>query len=371
MFPGRLLPALYLASVVAAVAVLAPLLPELIGVAPGHLLYRDAVSTPRTHVTDTTLGIGDLPPRAVPQDWFVAMVSSAVDGGVVVIAALLAALVFAGVGFGRLGCRLVPGAGRLGGVAAALVAIWNPYVAERLLQGHWSLLAGYASLGWIFVAVLDLRERPEPVRFLQLGGLLAAAGLTPTGSVLAGVVLAVALIGRPVGLRHSLIAVGLWILSTLPWVVTAVISDATTTSAAAGVDAFGLRSEPGLGPVGTVLSLGGIWNADAVPASRTMWWAAIATFCFLLVIAAGVVALEQQLAGITVGVVVPRSIRWYPRSGYSPLPSRSCWSSPPSVRAGGCWSSRSNTSPGRASCGTPRSSPHSSSPVSRWPWPVR
>ncbi|SDU74414.1 hypothetical protein [Gordonia westfalica] len=294
MFPGRLLPALYLTSVVAAVAVLAPLLPGLIGVAPGHLLYRDAVSTPRTHVTDTTLGIGDLPPRAVPQDWFVAMVSSAVDGGVVVIAALLAALVFAGVGFGRLACRLVPGAGRLGGVAAALVAIWNPYVAERLLQGHWSLLAEYASLGWIFVAVLDLRERPEPVRFLQLGGLLAAAGLTPTGSVLAGVVLAVALIGRPVGLRHSLIAVGLWILSTLPWVVTAVISDATTTSAAAGVDAFGLRSEPGLGPVGTVLSLGGIWNADAVPASRTMWWAAIATFCFLLVIAAGVVALWRR-----------------------------------------------------------------------------
>ncbi|MDT9081678.1 hypothetical protein RSW80_26985, partial [Escherichia coli] len=78
---------------------------------------------------------------------------------------------------------------------AALVAIWNPYVAERLLQGHWSLLAGFAALGWIVVTVLELRERPplgEPApstaRLLQLGGLFAVAGLTPTGSVLAGIV---------------------------------------------------------------------------------------------------------------------------------------------------------------------------------------
>lgn len=294
MFSGRLLPALYVVSVVAAAAILGPLLPALLGIGPGYLLFRDAVSTPRTHVTDTTLGIGDLPPRAVPQDWFVAMVSSVVDGGVVVVAILSAALVFAGVGFGRLAFRLVPGAGRPGAVAAALVAIWNPYVAERLLQGHWSLLVGYAALGWILVAASDLRERPDAARFLRLGGLLAAAGLTPTGSVLAGIELAVVLIGRPVGLRPGLVAVGLWVLSTLPWVVTAVISDATTTSAAAGVEAFGLRSEPGLGPVGTVLSLGGIWNVDAVPASRTIWWAAIATFCSLLVVATGVVHLWQR-----------------------------------------------------------------------------
>ncbi|TSD95161.1 hypothetical protein FOV72_14745 [Gordonia rubripertincta] len=294
MFSGRLLPTLYLVSAVAAVAVLAPLLPGSIGVGPGYLLYRDAVSTPRTHVTDTTLGIGDLPPRAVPQDWFVAMASTVVDGGAVVTVILLAALVFAGAGFGRLAFRLVPGAGRVGAAAAALAAIWNPYVAERLLQGHWSLLVGYATLGWILVAASELRDHHDAARFLRLGGLLAAAGLTPTGSVFAGVVLIVGLGCRPVGLRPALIAAGLWVLSTLPWVVTAVISDATTTSAAAGVDAFGLRSEPGLGPVGTVLSLGGIWNADAVPTSRSIWWAAIATLCLLLVVAVGAVHLFRR-----------------------------------------------------------------------------
>ena len=81
--------------------------------------------------------------------------------------------------------------------------------------------------------------------------------------------------------------VALWLLSTLPWLLTASISDAPTTSAAAGVEAFGLRSEPWLGPVGTALSLGGIWNADAVPASRSIGWAAVATLGLLLVVAVG------------------------------------------------------------------------------------
>ncbi|MDF6101409.1 hypothetical protein [Gordonia hongkongensis] len=287
MTPRRLLPVLYGTGVAAAAAILAPLLPGLIGAGDRYLLYRDAVSTPRTHVTDTTLGIGDLPPRAVPQDWFLAMVSTVVDGGIVVLAVLAAALVCAGVGYGRLAARLVPGAGRTGAAAATLVAVWNPYVAERLLQGHWSLLAGYAALGWILVAVLDLWERPDTVRFSQLGGLFAVAGLTPTGSVLAAITLATALVARPIGLRPTMAVVALWLLSTVPWLLTSVISDAPTTSAAAGVEAFGLRSEPWLGPVGTALSLGGIWNADAVPASRTIGWAAVATLGLLLVVAVG------------------------------------------------------------------------------------
>ncbi|UCZ87935.1 hypothetical protein [Gordonia sp. WA4-43] len=287
MTPRRLLPVLYGTGVAAAAAILGPLLPGLIGAGDRYLLYRDAVSTPRTHVTDNTLGIGDLPPRAVPQDWFLAMVSTVVDGGIVVLAALAASLVCAGVGYGRLAARLVPGAGRTGAAAATLVAVWNPFVAERLLQGHWSLLAGYAALGWILVAVLDLRERPDAVRFSQLGGLFAVAGLTPTGSVLAAITLATALVARPIGLRPTMAVVALWLLSTLPWLLTASISDAPTTSAAAGVEAFGLRSEPWLGPVGTALSLGGIWNADAVPASRTIGWAAVATLGLLLVVGVG------------------------------------------------------------------------------------
>ena len=149
MSAGRLLPTLYLVSAGLTAVVAGPLLGALFGVGPRYLLYRDAVSTPRSYVTDAALGVGDLPPRAVPQDWFVAMGSRVVDGGWLVAAIIVAALVVAGVGYGRLAHRLVPGAGHAGAVAAAMLAIWNPYVAERLLQGHWGLLVGYAALGWI------------------------------------------------------------------------------------------------------------------------------------------------------------------------------------------------------------------------------
>ena len=68
--------------------------------------------------------------------------------------------------------------------------------------------------------------------------------MTPTGSVLAAITLATALVARPIGLRPTMAVVALWLLSTLPWLLTASISDAPTTSAAAGVEAFGLTAIP-------------------------------------------------------------------------------------------------------------------------------
>lgn len=287
----RPLPWLYLVSAVLTAAILAPV------AAPGHLLYRDAVSTPRSFVTDSALGVGGLAPRAVPQDWFVALASSFVDGGFVVVTVLAAALVFAGVGYGRLALRLVPAAGRTGAVAASVVGVWNPYVAERLLQGHWALLTGYAALGWLVVAVCDLdREPRSAVRWLHLGGLFAAAGLTPTGSLLGLIVVLTA--SAVTGVRRIPGCIALWTSSALPWLVATIVGGATIGSdGSAGVRAFGLRSEPLLGPVGTALGLGGIWNADAVPASRTIGWAAIATGCLVGVVTLGSIALWRRRGG--------------------------------------------------------------------------
>nr|WP_059037259.1 hypothetical protein [Gordonia desulfuricans] len=314
----RVLPVLYLTGFVLAAVILAPL------ATPGHLLYRDAVSTPRSFVTDAALGVGDLAPRAVPQDWFVALASSVVDGGIVVVVILAAALVFAAVGFGRLAFRLVPQGGRTGAVAAAVVSVWNPYVAERLLQGHWSLLVGWATLGWIIVGVADLGSSglgssglgssglgssglgssglgPSPrwVRWVQLAGLLAVAGLTPTGSVLALIVAAVTAAAVAPRLLPGCAVV--WLFSASPWLVAAAAGSGSVTSdGTAGARAFGLRSEPGLGPLGTALGSGGIWNADAVPASRTMWWAAVATACLLVVIVVGLVGVWRSRASMAV-----------------------------------------------------------------------
>ncbi|MGC4933325.1 hypothetical protein ACLQ3C_06545 [Gordonia sp. DT30] len=291
MTTPRLLPILYGVGAVLAAVILAPLY-------GGHLLYRDAVSTPRSFVTDAALGIGPLAPRAAPQDWFVAVTSTVVDGGIVVAVVLTAALACAAVGYGRLAARLVPGAGRTGAVAAAVVSVWNPFVAERLLQGHWGLLVGFAALGWIVVAAADLVAQPlSLVRWLQLGALLAAAGLTPTGSVLALVTGVVAVAASETGhrLRLSAAVVALWVCSALPWLVAAAIGGGSAGSdGRAGVAAFGLRPEPGLGSWGTALGLGGIWNSDAVPASRTIWWAAVATLCLLLVVVAGSVTLWRS-----------------------------------------------------------------------------
>ncbi len=288
----RLLPLLYVVSAALSALILAPILRG------GYLLYRDAVSTPRSFVTDTTLGLGGTAPRAVPQDWVIAELGRVVDGGVLVAVITAAALTLAGVGYGRLAARLVPSAGRSGALAAATVSIWNPYVAERLLQGHWSLLVSYATLGWVVVAALDVVGSPHPRRrWAPLVAGVCSAGFTPTGSVLAGIVMVVVLATRPAAAeraRTALIAGGIWVLGALPWLTATVVGAAPATTGPDGFAVFGIRAEPGLGTVGTVLGLGGIWNADAVPASRTIWWAAVATAALLLVIGLGTYALWRE-----------------------------------------------------------------------------
>ena len=329
----RLVPVLY--SLVLALLVLGPLLGS------GYLLLRDAVSTPRSYATDAALGLGDAAPRAVPQDVLLAALTHVVDGGVVVKAILVLALTAAGWGAARL-ARALLGVSLAPQLVAATIAIWNPYVGERLLQGHWSLLAGYAALPWTVLAAQRLRigARRAPADritatdpagtsspptgagaptdsppaklpatatganstatrsvvapwasaartarpWLILGGVLAAAGLTPTGSLLAGLI-AVLVVGR----RNLLGTVGVWILSASPWLVaTALSGGAAEASDPAGVAAFSARAEPGLGTLGSLAGLGGIWNSAAVPGSRTTLFAVLSTAVLLVIVLCGI-----------------------------------------------------------------------------------
>ena len=125
---------------------------------PGYLLLRDAVSTPRSYLSDAALGLTEAAPRALPQDFLLAVATRVVDGGVVVKALLVAGLWLAGWGAARLVQAVLPEAGLPGQFVAATLAIWNPYVAERLLQGHWSLLVGYGCLPWVAHAMVRLRS---------------------------------------------------------------------------------------------------------------------------------------------------------------------------------------------------------------------
>ncbi|MGB7360548.1 MAG: hypothetical protein WA944_22295, partial [Mycobacterium sp.] len=138
-------------ALVLTLAVTGPLL------APGYLLLRDAVSTPRSYLSDSALGLSQAAPRALPQDYAVALASAVLDGGVVVKALLVLGLWSAGWGAARLAATVLPDAGLAGQCVAVTITIWNPYVAERLLQGHWSLLVGYGCLPWVAATVLSLR----------------------------------------------------------------------------------------------------------------------------------------------------------------------------------------------------------------------
>ena len=205
-------------ALVLALLVVAPLL------SPGYLLLRDAVSTPRSYLSDTALGLSESAPRATPQDFAVALASQGIDGGVVVKALLIAGLWLAGWGAARLVATVLPEAGASGQFVAITLAIWNPYVAERLLQGHWSLLVGYGCLPWVATTMLALRStgRPAWPWFFGLALWIALAGLTPTGLMLAATVGLVCVVapggGRPRWLCTTA-TLGGAVLAALPWLM--------------------------------------------------------------------------------------------------------------------------------------------------------
>lgn len=292
-------------ALVLALLVVGPLL------TPGYLLLRDAVSTPRSYLSDTALGLTSAP-RATPQDFAVALASHLVDGGVVVKALLVAGLWLAGWGAARLVAVALPGAGATGEFVAATLAIWNPYVAERLLQGHWSLLVGYGCLPWVAAAMLTLRSTGSGWSGFVFW--IALAGLTPTGLLLA-VTVALACVAAPGDGRPRWVcaatALGAALVAAAPWLTAAALGSSLAPGAALGVDAFAARAEPGLGTLASLASLGGIWNGDAVPASRTTLFAVSSAAVLLAVVAAGLPVVLRRRAAVplvalaAVAVVAP------------------------------------------------------------------
>ncbi|VBA46467.1 hypothetical protein [Mycobacterium pseudokansasii] len=278
---------------------------------PGYLLVRDAVSTPRSYLSDTALGL-TAAPRATPQDFAVALASHLVDGGIVVKALLVLGLWFAGWGAAHLVTMVLPTAGAGGQFVAITIAIWNPYVAERLLQGHWSLLLGYGCLPWVATAMLGLRLSGSG--FFALAFWTALAGLTPTGLLLAATV-ALACVAAPGDGRPRWLCaatgLGIAVVGALPWLTASALGSSLASHTAAnrlGVSAFAPRAEPGLGTLASLASLGGMWNGEAVPGSRSTIFAVLSATVLLTVVAVGLPAAARRptvvpllvLAGVSV-----------------------------------------------------------------------
>ena len=226
----------------------------------GYPFSRDLVLTPALPLRPESLGLGTAAPRAVPLDAVVGALSVLVDGGVVGRVGVVGGLAVAGWGAHRLARSLAPPARALVGA----LAVWNPFVVERLGLGQWALLLGYGALWWV---VLALRSRDRPLS--RTAPWLALAAVTPTGAVLVGVTALVA--GgsvRPGRRRHALGLLGLVVAVQLPWLVPVVAGSGMGASDPGGVAAFAARAE-GWGPAYvSLLGLGGIWDAFSVPGTR-------------------------------------------------------------------------------------------------------
>ncbi|WP_312979180.1 hypothetical protein [Corynebacterium sp.] len=245
-------------------------------VAPGSatpsLILRDMV-VPHSMALNDLATARDGLPRAVPQDTVLAWLSPVVPPPVAVSVLMLVGGYAGALGAAGLVRQVVGDAGRRGtwvaGALAAVVTLWNPYVAERLLQGHWSVVLAGVLLPAVAVSVM----RRSPASLVALVVLLLVSALTPTGLILATLTAAVAALVGAAPLHRALTVVGVGTVGavlSLPWVIPTLVTtgaDATRTDAA-GAALFAAGAEPGVGVLGALAGLGGIWNADAVPASR-------------------------------------------------------------------------------------------------------
>ncbi|WP_286927930.1 MULTISPECIES: hypothetical protein [Aeromicrobium] len=245
-------------GLVAAALILGPAL------LPGLQLNYDMVFVPELGFGERTLGVDGSVPRAVPNDLVVAALSTFLPGWLVQKLLLVTVFVAAGAGAGA----LLPG--RSAAVAGALVACWNPWVAERLAIGHWGYLLGYASLFWVVRTAGRLRRGESPTG--ALGVVMALAGLSgSTGAVLAVVTAtAVLLAGSrwPRAWRAWGWAMAVSVLVAASWWFPFLRSQASSSADSAGVEAFAARGDTPWGMVGSILTGGGIWNQASWFAER-------------------------------------------------------------------------------------------------------
>lgn len=220
---------------------------------PGFVLRYDMVFVPDPPIPAESGGF----PRAVPSDLVVALLSSVLPGQIVQKAILLGIFVLAATG----AAALVPEGHRIARLAAAIFYAWNVYLAQRLLLGQWALLLGYAGLPWAVRAVTR-----GGVWRTVLALLPAAVGGFQAMLVSATAVVPVA--GRRA--PRALLAVA---VLSLPWLVPALGSSAVTDPA--GVRAFAPRADGPLGTLGSLLTLGGVWNSGAAVPGQETWWSAL------------------------------------------------------------------------------------------------
>lgn len=280
----------------------------------GFALSYDMVFVPRPPIGAADLGFGGEPARAVPSDLTVALVAKIIPAELVQKTILIALFVLACAGAAALlaaGWRQVKGDDDVLTLLPRLVAgvcyAWNPFVAERLIMGQWALLLGYAGLPWV---LREVGSRSGPIKVGRLAlamvpgliGGFAAMSITALAAVpvaACGPGLARADRGRRVGVTLAVLAV-----ASLPWLIPSAVM--AVHADPAGAAAFAARADTPFGTAGSLLMLGGMWNAQAVPAG----YGSLASTCWLLIVVAAIAGYvvaarpRQGFAGLGVAAVI-------------------------------------------------------------------
>jgi hypothetical protein len=298
----------------AGLAVLAPVLGR------GFVLSYDLVFVPDPPITAAVLGADGSVPRAVPTELVADLLATLLPAWLVQQAVLLAVFVLAGWGV----ARLVPS--RAGAAAAALAYAWTPYLAERLVIGHWTYLLGYALLPWVTGAALAARRDGRLAPLLLWLGAAAVAGATAallaTGTALAvlslpgrrrrgaadppdrGAVpadLPAARAERARGPARVAAVLGFAAVANAAWLLPSLTRPGGLPADPAGVPAFAARADTPLGLAGSLGTLGGIWNPAAWPAGRHSVLAVVALAAVAAALALG---LRPLLARTGPGLLV-------------------------------------------------------------------
>jgi hypothetical protein len=222
---------------------------------------------------------GLAPPRAVPSDLVVAAASRVLPADILQKLILLAIFVLACSG----AAALLDREPLLARLAAGIFYAWNPYVAERLIIGHWALLLGYAALPWVLRAVLasDLVSRRGAAR-LALALLPAIIGGFAALAVTALLAIPVTVLTRDP--RRATLTLAALAIGSLPWLIPSLLHQVYVDPAS--VAAFAARADTPFGSIGSLLMLAGAWNAQTVPAAYGGPWSALWLAAVIVALAA-------------------------------------------------------------------------------------
>jgi hypothetical protein len=265
------------------------------GLRRGFLLSYDMVFVPREPFGAALPGLA--PPRAVPSDLAVAAMSRVGPADVAQKLVLLAIFVLGCAGVAALLDR-EPVLARLAG---GVFYVWNPYVAERLIIGQWALLLGYAGLPWALRAVLSTAPLGRWAGRLCLSLVPAVVGGFAAMAITALVVVPAVLLTRSA--RRAAIALAVLAAGCLPWLIPSLAHPVQADPA--GVAAFAARADTPFGSVGSLLMLGGAWNAQTVPRAYGGGWSVV-WLALVIVALAGYLAIgrrERRWPGLGIAAV--------------------------------------------------------------------